>query len=444
MKFTFSIIAIMLFATNIFSQPVTSNNKCTDLFFTELTFGKNPKGGGLFDLNYALEIFNSSNSAVNLSNYSLDLTTASGTVSSIALSGTLASHDVFVLGNSNADLNLQGLCDQLSSNLDFGINASIELKKGTITIDKLGIGGNSVPTSFDVVQFSADPYNYLLNFHLDLSDYNNIDIRRSMLAQSGNPNFNASTDVLGQWWYTLNTDRSDIGSYIGVCNKPLGMDIVGYLQPYSIIDYPSFNNDFLDLNINGSPNGILSISGIKFNHAEQPSSTGDVCNDGTIVNPPFTFDPVTNSVNPLSSYCKGVEINYPNNGTSSGSKLIATGWAGLGKDCDFFLTSLTLGITMDPASQNHRSHIDHSVGINQIYKNTLLANVYPNVTSSFINVKCNEITKSSLFSSVGNLVFEQTNKGDFNIDLTNLASGVYYLNLKTKDGLIFNSQITKN
>jgi hypothetical protein len=443
MKFTFSIIAVMLFATNIFSQPVTGNNKCTDLFFTELTFGKNPKGGGLFDLNYAVEIFNSSNSAVNLSNYSLDLTTASGTVSSIALSGTLASHDVFVLGNSNADLNLQGLCDQLSSNLDFGINASIELKNGSITIDKLGIGGNSVPTSFDVAQFAVDPYNYLLNFHLDLNDYNNIDIRRSMLAQSGNPNFNASTDVLGQWWYTLNTDRSDIGSYTGVCNKALSMEIVGYYWPYSVIDYPGNNKDLLDLNVNGNQNATMPAIGVKFQHIQQSSSTGDVCNNGSIVNPPFTFDIPTNSVNSLSSYCNGVEINYPNNGINSGSKLIATGWAGLGKDCDFLLISTHPDVTIDPASQNHRSHIDHSVGIRDIYKNSLLAKVYPTTTSNLIYIECAENTECIIYNSIGNVVLKEMSKGNYIVNFENYCNGLYYLNLKSTSGLTFQTKILK-
>jgi Secretion system C-terminal sorting domain len=417
---------------------------CTDLFITELTFGKNPEANNTFDLNYAIEIFNSSSSPVNLSNYSIDLTTPAGIVTSIPLSGTLASHDVYVVGNSNADLNLQGLCDQLSSNLDFELNVSLELKKGTTVLDKLGIGGNTTPQNFDVAQLLADPYNYLLNFHLDLNDYHNIDIRRSMLAQHGFPNFNASTDILGQWWYTANVDRSDIGSYVGVCNKPLGMDIVGYWTPYSVIDYPGYNNDFLDFNVNNSKNGILTSTGITFKHTELTSSTGDVCNDGSIINPPLTFDPSTNSVNALNTYCKGVDINYPNNGSNSGSKLIATGSSSIGVNCDFLLTTNTSSIQLDPASINHRTHVDHSVGIKSIVKNNLNAKVYPTITNSYLNIDCKENISYSIFNSLGQIILAANNQGNFKIDVSNLSESLYYIELKSKDGLTLYSKFTKN
>jgi hypothetical protein len=96
-----------------------NNNSCSELFFSEITFGKVAQSYGLFDLNYAVEIYNPTSAQINLTNYSFQLANQAGTLTTIPLMGTLASNDVVVVSNASADLNMKTLCDLLSANLDF-------------------------------------------------------------------------------------------------------------------------------------------------------------------------------------------------------------------------------------------------------------------------------------------------------------------------------------
>ena len=73
---------------------------------SELTFGKVSQANGQFDLNYAVEIFNPTANDINLVDYSLQLTNASGGNVFISMSGIISSHGVYVVCNDNADLNL--------------------------------------------------------------------------------------------------------------------------------------------------------------------------------------------------------------------------------------------------------------------------------------------------------------------------------------------------
>jgi Secretion system C-terminal sorting domain len=432
-KFITNTTLILLLAFSAKAQQIGApNNNCTDLFITELTFGKNPEANNTFDLNYAIEIFNSSNSTVNLSNFTIDLSTPSGVVTSIPLSGTLASHGVYVVGNSNADLNLQSLCDHLSPDLDFELNVSLELKKGNTVIDRLGIGGSSIPQSFDIVQFSADPYNYLLNYHLDLNDYRNIDLRRSMLAQHGNPNFNASTDVIGEWWYTPNVDRSDIGMYKGVCNKPLGEDIIGYnTQTCYLLMNSSSTVDPIDFNVNNVLNGSLFNGNVTVMHTQQPTSTTDICNDATIPNAGLKFDPITT---PISITCQGIDYIYSTGG-NSGTDVLQTPFSVSGKVCDLILTvSGNILVTVDPAKNFHQVRLNYGTALNKNIKDKF--KVYPTNVLSEINVEHSDELAYSIIDLLGNkLKNGKLAKNETKIQIDNFNSGVYFLILNSNNSL---------
>ncbi len=58
--------AISMKAQTAVTQP---NTDCTDLFITEITFGRNLRSDNTFDLNYAIEVFNSSSNPIQLNNY---------------------------------------------------------------------------------------------------------------------------------------------------------------------------------------------------------------------------------------------------------------------------------------------------------------------------------------------------------------------------------------
>jgi hypothetical protein len=428
-KIIYQFSALVFLCNSAIAKPVTSPAACSDLFISEITFGKQPKANGAFDLNYAIELFNASTTAVNLTDYSLELLNSASVVTTIPLSGTLVSHDVHVVGNSNSDINLQSLCDELSPDLLFDANGSLSLLHSGTPIDKIGIGGSSLPQAFDLALFMADPYNYLLNFHLDLNDYTNIDIRRSMLTTAGKPNFNFSTDILGEWWYAPNVDRSDIGSYYGVCNKLSGEDIVGYEVPFSVVDYYGFNHDLLRLRVNGTVNGICGTASPQFSHTGQATSTATICNDGSIANPDAEFIG-TSSINVLGSYCNGVSINYPNNAFNSGADLQAIVPTIGEKYIDFKLASLTPGVVISTANLTHRTiFAPYNLGLPKDNIPRLHATLYPSKPDQTVYITCTEQTSYSLYDCLGNSIKKGMANGNFHIDVSQLNSGQFVLRL---------------
>jgi hypothetical protein len=288
-----SFISFLSFAQNTTPQP------CTDLFFSELTFGKNPNGQ-IWDLNYAVEIFNPTTNNIDLSNYSLQLTNSIGSNTFITLSGTIAPHDVFVVSNSNADLNLQSLADQLTSGLDFESTVILSLVRNGNVIDKIGQNGPPTSGSIDITQLVLDPYNYLSTFHIDLNDYENIDIRRGLSVTMGNPTFNSATDIIGKWSYHINADRTNIGTHSSMCNKPAGKDAFWFDAPQNFIIYESEVGkiDPMPLVVNGVQGWgqQLNNPGLKLNYIITPISTASICNTGT---PELTWDNLPGSCGSL-------------------------------------------------------------------------------------------------------------------------------------------------
>jgi hypothetical protein len=131
MKYIYTLLAIVLVSFQAKSQ-------CTDLFFSEYIEGSSN--------NKALEIYNPTNSAIDLGTYRVNLYTngnsTPNTTNSINLpSGTmLGSGEVFIIANSAADPIILALADLLGGPANFNGNDAIELVDtvtGT-TIDVIG------------------------------------------------------------------------------------------------------------------------------------------------------------------------------------------------------------------------------------------------------------------------------------------------------------------
>ncbi len=283
----------------------------------------------------------------------------------------------------------------------------MELKRSGKTIDKIGIGGNSTPTPFDVAQFINDPYGYLQNYHLDLNDFQNIDIRRSMLITQGNPNFNVSTDVIGKWGYFLNVDRSDIGNYEGVCAKPMGTDIVGYWEPNKYIQ-SNGQKDPLDFNVNGVKNGNLFSSAFPsiFSHQQKPTSTADVCNDYTqIPTAELEFDLNTNVPfgTTVTSFCKGISFRY--NGQVPFIRTTIFAPINSPAFVDLTLSSQDPNVIIDFASKQHRT----SYGADPLKNSNLSKSqgfiLYPTVVENdVLNIFHTSKCYYEIYALAGNLI----------------------------------------
>lgn len=116
----------------------------SDLFISEYIEGSS--------YNKAIEIFNGTGSAVDLSNYSLFQNNAGGaTTYSLALSGTIQNNSTFVVANNSASNEIKALANltTTSSVMAFNGNDAVSLKKGATVIDLFGILGNSTNYAID-------------------------------------------------------------------------------------------------------------------------------------------------------------------------------------------------------------------------------------------------------------------------------------------------------
>jgi predicted extracellular nuclease len=124
---------------------ITVTAPCADLFFSEYLEGSSN--------NKALEIYNPTNAAINLSTYSVKAYNNGGLVVSNSLqlpNKTLAAHDVYVIANSQAVAAILGTSDTTSTVTFFNGDDAVVLFKGTDTLDIIGKVGNDPGTNWTV------------------------------------------------------------------------------------------------------------------------------------------------------------------------------------------------------------------------------------------------------------------------------------------------------
>lgn len=127
------------------SEYLNNASFASDLFISEYIEGSSN--------NKAIEIFNGTGSAINLSSYSLFQNNAGGTTTTytLTLSGTIQNNSTFVIANNSASATIKALANltTTSSVMSFNGNDAISLKKGTTVIDLFGILGNSSNYAID-------------------------------------------------------------------------------------------------------------------------------------------------------------------------------------------------------------------------------------------------------------------------------------------------------
>lgn len=126
---------------------------CTDLFFSEYVEGSSN--------NKAIEIYNPTSSAINLSSYRVYLNNlASPTgVDSFRLSGTLAAGDVYVIANPSANATIQSVKDDTSRVTFYNGDDALALVKGVNdTLDIFGTWGSDPGTAWVVDTGSSQNY----------------------------------------------------------------------------------------------------------------------------------------------------------------------------------------------------------------------------------------------------------------------------------------------
>jgi len=189
-----------------------------DLFFSEYIEGSSN--------NKALEIYNGSGAAVDLSQYAIWRISnggdwAEGQSNAVELSGTLQNDDVFVICNSSANAEIQALSDMIGTTATYyNGNDAVGLAHNGVLIDAIGEEGADIGTAWDVAGVSEATLNHTL-------------IRKSSVT-AGNTNWvsSAGSNASDSEWIVMDLDDiSNLGTHQGS-----GADetppVINHLQQY--------------------------------------------------------------------------------------------------------------------------------------------------------------------------------------------------------------------
>ncbi|WP_417428262.1 T9SS type A sorting domain-containing protein [Halpernia sp.] len=227
-------------------------------------------------------------------------------------------------------------------------------------------------------------------------------------------------------------------------------------------DSPNIWNDFFSTNtVKTNPFGITfdlaNISGATTNFANFLTNTILHGTSGTPTQMDF-FNGTTMTLNTTNNpTVQGLIFKSGSSTTGLVNVMFATATYGTGKVCALGDSSvpddgtgdsgdsLYNGYTGD-ANGNHRPLLlnatawlatDSGLGLNDLAKSDINLEIFPNPSSDFIyikNVKNNNIYNLTISDSTGKLVFSK----EFNsnkIDIKSLQKGLYYLTIKTQNGV---------
>jgi uncharacterized protein len=154
--------------------------------------------------NKALEIYNGTGAAVNLSAYRIELYSngAASPSQSVTLSGTLANGDVFVVSRADADPAIVSVADAFSpSVINFNGDDAVVLRKGTTIIDVIG-------------QIGFDPGT---EWGIGLTSTADNTLRRKAAIQTGDTNGSDAFDPAVEWDGFANNTFGGLGCHAAGC-----------------------------------------------------------------------------------------------------------------------------------------------------------------------------------------------------------------------------------
>ncbi|WP_262371875.1 cell wall-binding repeat-containing protein [Rossellomorea aquimaris] len=137
-------------ALSLFAPPLTQHVSAADEALQDLIISEYIEGSSY---NKAIELYNGTGEAIDLSNYSLELHSngAATTDKILPLSGTLDAGEVFVIAHKDADAEILAQADIVDSYvINFNGDDPITLKKNDNIIDSIGQTGVKVSFAADV------------------------------------------------------------------------------------------------------------------------------------------------------------------------------------------------------------------------------------------------------------------------------------------------------
>jgi hypothetical protein len=474
----------------LIAQQVANPVGCDDLFFSEVTLSKDQNASSIFELNYAVEIYNSSSTTLNLSNYQLQLTNNSNVVTSIPLSGSLNAYTCYVVSNNLAKAAIALKSDIQHLDLDLGLNIKLDLVKNGVVIDQIGEGvANNTLGSFDYIAFMSDPYGYLANIDINLDEFTSINARRSFFVKKGDPVFSANK-LIGKWAIYPSSDISNLGKFRNVCNAMADDDIVtvgfysakeefciGDPQPLLPVSCTSHDPMILNISIPGGGAVWPATGTVRVSYEPLYQLGGSLVNNcmffgnafsnsnAITLKPLITANATLITQGNTTSAAPVVDYEADPNVSSTDCWITATLNTGASNilssyfpyeykfdlDGNIFLNSVAISngwnIMYEQAARFHTLIVKNDAEFCPKY-NTSIKNF--NITNDFVLQQSSNIisikNKKSqnylikLFSIDGGLLYRnQTNK-DVIMSVDNYAKGIYLLRIETSNGT-FTSKI---
>jgi len=209
----------------------STSTSCNELFFSEYLEGASN--------NKAIEIYNPSGTAVNLSSYSIQLYANGSTTptNTIVLSGSIASRDVYVLANSGAIASILSSSDITSAVCSFNGDDALVLKKGSNVIDVIGVVGTDPGTFWSVGTGSTLDYTLVRNSTVDAPSTSWATVQNQWTVYPVN-----TTTYLGQ-------HTSTCSPITAIVDDPLQNNIHIYPNPTDGVTTISLSTDVADIEI---------------------------------------------------------------------------------------------------------------------------------------------------------------------------------------------------
>ncbi len=260
---TLGLIALaILLATLLATPSQAAPQSCSGLFMSEYIEGSS--------YNKAIEIFNGTGAAVDLSAYTLELyANGSSTPSqTMTLSGTVAHGDVYVIAHPNADAAILAQADATDSNvINFNGDDAVVLKQNGTVIDAIG-------------QVGDDPGSAWSNNGVSTKD---MTLRRKTTISTGDNDASDAFDPSVEWDGYAKDTFDGLGSHSAQCAS-------GDVAPYVSSTDPADGAIGVaeNANITITFNEAVNVSGEWFQIDCPTSGTRHVA-DATVSGGPVTF-----------------------------------------------------------------------------------------------------------------------------------------------------------
>jgi predicted extracellular nuclease len=227
-------MALVLVATPASAAP-------SELFLSEYIEGSS--------FNKAVEIYNGTGSAVDLEagGYALELY-SNGNVAvsqSVALTGTIADGDVYVLAHGSADAAILAQADQISSSvINFNGDDSVVLRKGGVVVDAFGQNGFDPGSEWP-------------------GGGQNDTLRRKASVCAGDTDFSNAFDASIEWDVFAQDTFGGLGSHSVSCGAtgPSDPVINEFVANHTGSDFEAFVEVFGDASTDYSTLTVLEIEG---------------------------------------------------------------------------------------------------------------------------------------------------------------------------------------